>query len=320
MTRRDEEASAWFARMRGPDAERHRPAFEAWRADPANAAAYADAEEDWVAVGGLPPKDRIAGGPAATDTRRAPARWAAAAALFLTLACGAAWDLRPAPAAGETAAGSDPAASAAAGPAAPNRELRLADGSLVVLTGGARIEPHIDGQRREILLLGGRARFIVAHDADRPFVVKAGASETIALGTVFEVDFRQRHPLVHLVSGSVEVRAGHGKRGVRLTPGESAEVGDAEAWRVAAEVSVSGTTILQAERLALGGVIERANRLGGPPIRLAEPALAARRVSGRFDITDRASLARKLAAALDLDIAFGAGGPVLSAKEKKAGE
>ena len=154
----------------------------------------------------------------------------------------------------------------------------------------------------------------------RPFVVLANGSRTTALGTVFEVDLRGSHPLVNLLSGSVEVSSERGKKTVRLVPGESAEVEGQDARRVAAQVTEAGTTVLQAERLPLGEVIERANRVGGAPIRLANPELRARRVSGRFDISDSESLARKLAAALDLDLASEASEHILSAKNKKAGE
>lgn len=319
MTRREEEASAWFARMRGPDAAAHRGAFEAWRRDPANAAAYADAEEDWLAVGGLPPEDRVIAGPAKDSQRWSSARWAIAATLFLALALGAGWYLRPDSGGRQIAerARADRAAMAT------DRKLELADGSIAILMHGARISADMDGDRREITLLGGRARFIVAHDAARPFIVRAGGSETIALGTVFEVDVRGAQPLVQLISGSVEVRAGQSKRAVRLGPGESAEIDGTDTRRVAAEMSNAGITILQAERLVLGEVVERANRLGGSPIRLADSDLASRRVSGRFDISNSEALARKLAAALDIDMIGGPDGPILRAKnekDKKPGE
>lgn len=319
MTRREEEASAWFARMRGPDAAAHRGAFEDWRRDPANAAAYADAEEDWLAVGGLPPEDRVIAGPAKDSQGWSPVRWAVAATLFLALALGAGWYLRPDSGVQQIAERAPADRSAMA----TDRKLELADGSIAILMHGARITADMDGDRREITLLGGRARFIVAHDAARPFIVRAGGSETIALGTVFEVDIRGAQPLVQLISGAVEVRAGQSKRAVRLAPGESAEIDGTDTRRVAAEMSNAGITILQAERLVLGEVVERANRLGGAPIRLADPDLASRRVSGRFDISNSEALARKLAAALDLDIVGGPDGPILRAKsqkDKKTGE
>lgn len=319
MTRREEEAAAWFARMRGPDAAEHRSAFEAWRRDPANAAAYSDAEEDWLAVGGLPPEDRVIGGPAKDRQGWSPTRWAVAATLFLALALGAAWHLRLD--SGERQIAERAPADRAA--TATEKKLELADGSIAILMHGARITADMDGERREITLFGGRARFIVAHDATRPFIVHAGGSETIALGTVFEVDVRGAQPLVHLISGSVEVRAERSKRALRLAPGESAEIDGADARRVAAEMSNAAITILQAEGLVLGEVVDRANRLGGTPIRLADPELASRRVSGRFDISNSEALARKLATALDLDIVAGPDGSILrakNAKDKKTGE
>jgi transmembrane sensor len=78
--------------------------------------------------------------------------------------------------------------------------------------------------------------------------------------------------------------------------------------------------MLDAQDLPLGTVIERANRNGDTAVRLADPALAARRVTGRFDIADSAALARKLAAALDLDVSTNGEGILLSPRAQKRGE
>lgn len=308
MKSRDNEAADWFARMRGPDAGTHRAAFDAWRRDPANAEAYAQAEIDWLAVGGLAPEDRVIREAAPTPRSHARA-WAMAGALLLALALGAGWYLRPGPADVQLA-DNDPA----------ERERRLADGSRVMLMDGARIEAHFDDSARKVVLLSGRARFLVTHDARRPFSVVANGSETIALGTVFEVDLRAAQPRVTLIEGSVEVRALRGASIVRLAPGESAEVAKGEARRLPAVPAPVAGTMLDAQDLPLGTVIERAKRNGDMAIRLADPALAARRVTGRFDIADSAALSRKLAAALDLDVSTNGEGPILSARAQKRGE
>lgn len=56
---RVEEASDWFARMRGPDAFASREAFAAWLADPPNARAYREIERVWTVSGmaGVPAKE-----------------------------------------------------------------------------------------------------------------------------------------------------------------------------------------------------------------------------------------------------------------------
>ena len=306
---RDSEAARWFARMRGPDAERARPEFEAWRRDGANAAAYARAEADWEFAGMLSPARIKARG--RRDRFARPAlRWGIAtlAGLGLALALALNW---PGPA--------DRQSAALAQAQRPNAALRLADGSEVRLMDGARIEIRFAAAQRRVTLLGGRARFSVAHDAARPFVVTAGGSETTALGTVFEVDLRTGRPRVRLVAGSVEVRATGTTSAVRLRPGESAEIDGRVPHRLAPKDSTPTATMIDAADLPLAAVIERANRANAVPIRLADPALGALRLSGRFDIADSAALARKLAAALDLAVREGGDGFVLSRAPEKTG-
>ena len=50
----EREASDWFARLRGPDGEDQRDAFEQWRdADPRHAEAYVEYEKLWSAMGAV---------------------------------------------------------------------------------------------------------------------------------------------------------------------------------------------------------------------------------------------------------------------------
>src|SRR5690606_8645445 len=76
---------------------------------------------------------------------------------------------------------SDPAGPAAA------RIVRLADGSVARLGTGARIEARMADDIRKIILLSGEARFEVAKDKRRPFVVRSGAVYAQATGTIYSV-------------------------------------------------------------------------------------------------------------------------------------
>jgi transmembrane sensor len=75
-----------------------------------------------------------------------------------------------------------------------------------------------------------------------------------------------------------------------------------------------GPNLLLAEGLPLGAVIDRANRVSSARIELADPAIGGQLVSGRFDVSNARSLARQLAAALDLDLKEQAGRYVLMPK------
>lgn len=310
MTRQQREAADWATKMRGTPSDSERKAFQAWQAKPGNADAYAQAEGDWVYTRGLSP-ERIK-----EDSRRirgethSPGgfRWAMAAIAAVVLALGAAWYV-------QRGGGGEPQLAqnqSAAG------EQMLSDGTRVTLMDGAHIETQFSTGRRLLILTGGRARFEVAHDATRPFTVIAGRSETTALGTIFEIDAREATPRVALIEGSVEVRSNAGGEALRLTPGEVAEVPEAGPRRLPAMAGPAPAsrpaTLLAADNLPLGAVIDRANKTDAKLIRLADPALASLSVTGRFDVSTGAALARKLAAALDLEIDERAGEIILSRK------
>lgn len=290
MTRTQREAAEWLARMRGSASAADRQAFAAWRERPGNAEAYAQAEDDF-ALAGAASRQRIEA--LARSKRHAPRgmRWAFASVAAISLAVAFVWHTGK----------QDDDQQIAAGPMLPG-QLRLADGTTVTLTDGAWAEPQFSDTERRLRLHGGRARFHVAHDAARPFIVIAGRSETKAIGTVFEVDARSATPQVRLLEGTVEVRLAGTARALRLAPGERAEIPETGPRLLPEMTSPAATTMLAADNLPLGAVLDAANKSSKKPLRLADPTLAQLPVAGRFDIADCESLARKIAAALDLTI------------------
>lgn len=312
---RDSETGYWFARMRASDADQDQAAFDEWCADPENAEAYANFEEDWLLSGGLPPEHAEADGEERTAAAPDRARWALAAALVLTLSISFAWVFLVDRDATPVVAGNE------------SGEIILEDGTRVALLHGASLKSQFTTAERRVILTGGRARFTVAHNAARPFRVEAAGSETTALGTIFEVDLMGRRPVIHLVQGSVEVRAkAKPLVPLRLRPGQRAEVADDTIRLIETDPTGEPLTmtnpihesalasLLVADDLPLGAVIDRANHGNFGQIRLADPSLANRLVNGRFDIADAGALARKLAAALDLDVEIRADGFLLTPK------
>lgn len=300
---RESEAGEWFARKHSRDAAKHQEKFEKWKADPENAAAYAEAERRWAGLKGSSAERVLDRVPRASASPRL--RLATAFVVVVALTFGAVWYM------GQARNGSQIAT-----PSTDHGSVRLADGTLVELLDGAKVEAKFSDRDRRVVMIGGRARFTVAHDAARPFRVMIGESEVIALGTIFEVDLTRPHPVVRLVNGSVDVRStAPGGSTVRLKPGEAAEVRDNEPRRIALfngeskpatppmtlPVAASApSSLVVADKMPLGEVLDRANRVNHQPIRLADPMLGSLEVSGRFDVSDSASLARKLAAAFGL--------------------
>ena len=67
------------------------------------------------------------------------------------------------------------------------REIKLADGSRLLLNTNSAVSVDFKGPIRRITLHHGQANFTVAKDAQRPFEVESGGLIVRALGTVFEV-------------------------------------------------------------------------------------------------------------------------------------
>ncbi len=306
MKRADREAHVWFDTMRRPDADEHRAEFDAWRGNPENAAAYARAAAEFDFHQGLS-RTRLDAGARAEVRSPFNRRWAFATILAAAIALGFAWMIlgnREQPQIAELLANQG--------------ETTLADGTRVTLMDGASIRTSYSDSERRVVLTGGRARFEVAHDAARPFVVAARNTEIVALGTIFEVNLLNlRMPRIALVQGSVEVRATDSRKSLRLRPGETAEV-PAEGPRLATDPIMGKHSMrIDVDRTPLSTVLDQANRANDMAIRLADPELGRLEITGSFDLRNPEALARQLAAALDLEVERGADGPILRAQANK---
>ena len=230
------EAAVWVARLHGPDRSR---AMEreclAWQArSDTHRLAFERCTDTWLDVGRVTLSDYVAAArrPAAPIGRARPIRWALALALALVVAAGLGV-LQPwrridtyATAVGE------------------QRLLVLKDGTKLSLNTATRVRVEIGSKQRYVALEDGEALFEVAKEAERPFVVEAGGSEVIALGTVFSVrvtsDVKRDSGMlaVTLVEGQVRVQAPRG-RGTNST---------------STEQPVQPLLMLPGDRVRLGGL------------------------------------------------------------------
>lgn len=86
------------------------------------------------------------------------------------------------------------------------RALRLTDDSTIELDTGARIEPvRNDGERVELLLTRGRARFEVTPGGPRRWVIDGGLARVEVVGTAFVVERDERSLSVEVEHGRVRV-------------------------------------------------------------------------------------------------------------------
>jgi transmembrane sensor len=200
----DEEAAVWVWRMDSDAVSAaDQDAFESWlRRDSRHRRAYEELTHVWTGLNGLAEAKREE--KIATFTRPSAgfplagrnAWWAAAAAALVVGVAVAAWMQR----------GSELRTFATA--VGQERNVTLADGSVVSLNTNTIVETNLRRKVREIYLRKGEAHFQVAHDRSRPFLVHAGDAVVRAVGTQFEVRIRSdQHVDVVVNEGSVEVRS-----------------------------------------------------------------------------------------------------------------
>jgi transmembrane sensor len=188
------------------------------------------------------------------------------------------------------------------------RQLRLPDGSHLVLDTGSRLEARFGSADRQLTLLEGRARFDVAHEA-RPFIVTAASRNVIATGTVFDVSLIDGRLAVLLIEGSVEVRRSSRSSSNdlhRLQAMEQLVVGpEAQAVRQAARRSDTlwPTRMLEFDDTPLEDAVAQMNRYSRIPLTLGDEATRRLRISGAYRAGDIAGFAKGLAAAFGLDLA-----------------
>lgn len=321
-----EEASLWFARMRGPDAESFRPEFEKWLSlGAAHLGAYNRAGEIF-AVGRFLAHERAASKDKPVDVPdTAPTAWrvwAMSAALVLALGV-TGWvafnqvPVRKAPTSGHSRVATiDAQTFSTVG--AVGRNVKLADGSMVALEPDTILRTQFDGDRRELRLERGSARFEVAHER-RPFTVIAGGGRVTARGTIFDVSLASPgRVVVRLLRGAIDVerpeqqpRSGASSApavtrlavgdelsfAVPLQQGLSSQLADNDAASSQPDFSL----IREFDGAPLSAVVSEANRDSLTAIRLADPSIGDIKVSGRFRVDSPEQVAGRLTSLFDLE-------------------
>jgi len=307
---RTTQAADWFARMRAPDGENARADFEAWLSDPENHAAYDEIAAIWTITG----RSVHASSQEAAD--RVDRSWlrpalvaagiAAAFALGFLVVGFAGW-------------GSERESLHASAPGAI-RTVVLPDGSRVTLDTASRISVDYRPAERRVTLIAGRARFAVARDPARPFLMFAGNRAVVARGTVFDVRLDRGRIEIMLIEGAVDLEqrdaSAAPRRIARLRPGQVAffDRPDATPRIESASVSTWTSGVVAGEDMRLADIVAQANHRGKARIALAEPELGDIRISGGFRPQETEALAASLAAALDLKVVRTADGALLLAR------
>ena len=287
------EAARLHLQAQTSDAEEDWNAAYAWvAANPAHGVAFAKAEAGWALTERLresPPPigpEAIAGPAGRLEARLEPllSRRSMAAMIAITLfAMSAIIGIQKWSAVDRyrTAIGQE-------------RMVRLADGSMVHLNTDSTVEVALHDGQRTVRLLRGEARFDVAHDRNRPFIVQAGDSTLRAVGTAFTVRLRSELTELTVIEGQVAVRDGPSAaltvragnaaaiRGgaIATTPLEPRQIAQRTAWQTGV-IAFDGETLAQA--------VEEFNRYRRVPLVIGDPQIASVRIGGTFraDSSDR---------------------------------
>jgi transmembrane sensor len=294
-------------------------AFEAWlRQDPRHRRASEELCKVWKAMDGLAEAKRGEKIATFTDAAKRAAlrgrypRWfAAAAAMLIVTIISAVW----------LQIGSEMQTVATA--VGQQRNVTLADGSVVMLNTNTILETNLSRRVRQIYLRKGEAHFQVAHDRSRPFLVHAGDAVVRAVGTQFEVRLlSDQHVDVVVNEGRVEVQAAAPRQaatvatvralsagqqlstataGYTVVPVSPAQLSSELAWR-------DGAIIFDGQPLS--DAIAEIGRYTDARIVVSDSRIAGLRVGGRFRTDDVQGFFDGLQAALPVTIRRTADGVV----------
>jgi transmembrane sensor len=203
--------------------------------------------------------------------------------------------------------------------------VKLPDGSMMTLNTKSRATIEFTAEQRLVYLQTGEALFEVEHDERRPFMVRTPSAQVRDIGTRFNVyqhdtsgSNRDAATTVSVLEGVVQIAAAHRaadseklqsggstmpttgpgseppeQSAIRLVAGEQANVSKIGVTRAATE-DVSDAVAWRARELVFHGtpledVAAEYNRYNAKKIRIHDPDIAQRRMSGTFS-ADRPQL------------------------------
>ncbi|MDE2154371.1 MAG: FecR domain-containing protein [Xanthomonadaceae bacterium] len=296
-------AEEWLAHLLSPDnGADDSEVFERWRvADPEHAAAYAEAERIHRSAALLSddPLLRAAARAARRDTahrRGSPQRrmWllatGIAASVLLTIGLV------------RHGGGDTGMAQHYANAVGLPQTLQLADGTRLRLDAESALTVRLGPGQRVATLEHGRVEFTVAHDPQRPFLVRAGNSTIRDIGTTFQVSRDEDGVTVGLLKGKVAVSGGSGSRrwSSELKPAQQLHIDVSGVAGAIAPLDLAAAQGWTHGELAfrerrLDDLLGEMNRYSKTRLRLGDPSLAGLEVSGSFHAGDQDALAKALA-------------------------
>jgi len=168
----------------------------------------------------------------------------------------------------------------------------LTDGSKVWLNSGSKLVfPAVFTKERREVYLDGEAIFEVAHNKERPFVVKTGEQEIEVLGTVFNVSSYPDENVVSTVLKSGSVKIKYKQNNITLNPGKRAVYDRANNQSYVNKVDVEpyfswrdGVFIFKSD--SMESIMKKIARYYNVEIKIDNSELAKTTFSGYLDLRD----------------------------------
>ena len=181
------------------------------------------------------------------------------------------------------------------------RSFYLDDGSTVTLAAASAIAVTFNGGERQVRLIAGEAFFQVKPDPARPFVVAADSVRTTVLGTSFDVRRDSDGVTVAVQEGVVQVALALSDTAERLTAGDVIRVG----WNGYSQRAKEAPQLvagwrngqLLAQDRSLQDAVDQLRRYYDGSIILTDASLAARRITGVYNLADPEEALRGIARA-----------------------
>jgi len=183
------------------------------------------------------------------------------------------------------------------------QQVQLPDGSTLWLDTATRADVALYRQRREVQLPEGQAQFVVQADPAQPFHVLAGPLRITVVGTRFSVRYtrsglgnggvsvvvEEGKVRVARADGQPQEQGVEGSDAVLLTAGQSVLADASGVLGAVSSESAAGTDAWREGRISFAGVplaqvLAELERYGNTGLVVNDPAVAALRVHGSFDL------------------------------------
>jgi transmembrane sensor len=298
----EDQAAAWLVkRDSGKWTLKEQQALDEWlEASTAHTVAFIRLEALWNQT---PQLSALRAGQSVTRSTHL-ARWVLAAGVLCAFLIASFWYLQTAGTSYRT-------------PVGAIAQVPLVDGSNITLNTGSELRVTLTGAERRVRLNHGEAFFQIAKDSRRPFIVEAGESRVIAVGTAFSVWRDSEDVRVAVTEGqvslgksdhnSVLLDAGSVARALRdqvtLERKPAAEIDAALSWR---------TGSLTFRDTSLADAVSEFNRYNTRKIVIEDDAIRAIRLSGKFHFTQNDAFVRLLERSFPVQAAWAADRIVLT--------